>query len=93
MPVSNETIIDSVNSLDFAEPVVEFIAGKLGSFSEIVWFIFFAVLVFFIIYSLILVYHWLRYGVGSFAIWVAMVVYFAVSLALLVTLYLSALNI
>jgi hypothetical protein len=93
MPNSNETIIDSIGSLGFVKPVVEFISDRFNSFGEIVWLIFFAVLIFFVIYSLILVYHWLRYGVGSFAIWVAMIVYFVISFALLSALYLSALNI
>lgn len=93
MPDSNETIIDSIGSLGFAESITKFIADRFSSFSGIVWFVFFAVLAFFIIYSLILIYHWFRYGIGSFAIWVAMIAYFIVSFVLLSALYLSALNI
>lgn len=93
MPLNNETIIDSISSLGFAEPVISFISDKFSSFGEIIWFVFFIVLLFFAIYSLILVYHWFKYGIGSFAIWVAMIAYFVVSFVLLSALYLSALNI
>lgn len=93
MPISDKTIIDSVESLGFAEPVIEFISDRISSFSEIVWFVFFVVLAFFAIYSIVLVYHWFRYGIGSFIIWIAMAAYFTVSFVLLSALYLSALNI
>ena len=44
----------------------------------------------FLIYSLILVYHWLKYGIGSFTVWFAMIAYFSVSLICIILMYLSA---
>lgn len=62
----------------------------LNNSDNIVWFVFLFIFVFFLIYSLILVYHWLKYGTGSFTIWLAMIIYFSVSLICIVLMYLSA---
>ncbi|MDP6387724.1 MAG: hypothetical protein QGG63_00355 [Candidatus Pacebacteria bacterium] len=93
MPPFNEIVLDSIESFDFARPVIEFISDKFSNFGDIVWFIFFVVLVFFTIYSLVLVYHWFRYSIGSLMVWIAMIAYFTVSFVLLNAFYLSALNI
>lgn len=92
-PYGEEIISGPIKSLDFIESVFQFISSKLGDFGEIVWFIFFAVLIFFAVYSLILIYHWFKYGASSFAVWIAMIAYFTVSFALLATFYMSAVNI
>jgi hypothetical protein len=47
------------------------------------------VLIYFAIYSIILLYHWLRYGKRSLAIWVALIIYFGVSSVIVGTLVLA----
>ena len=42
-----------------------------------------AILVFYVAYSLILLYHWLRYGLNPFTVLLMMTLYFGVSLPLL----------
>ncbi|PIT96749.1 hypothetical protein COT82_01485 [Candidatus Campbellbacteria bacterium CG10_big_fil_rev_8_21_14_0_10_35_52] len=62
----------------------------LNNADNVVWFVFFVAFAFFFIYSLILIYHWFKYGAGSFIIWLAMIVYFSISLALISAMYFSA---
>lgn len=73
--------------LDIMELINNFI---LNNSDNVVWFIFLFVFGFFLIYSLILVYHWLKYGRSSFTIWFAMILYFAVSFVCITSMYLSA---
>ena len=58
--------------------------------NNIIWFIFFIAFAFFFIYSLMLIYHWFKYGGGLFAIWLAMIMYFSVSFVLIGAMYFSA---
>jgi len=50
------------------------------------WLVFVVVGTLWALYSLVLLYHWFRYGVSPLAILVAMILYFGVSLSLLGTL-------
>ena len=59
----------------------------------LVWGAFYILLGIFIIYSVILLYHWLRYGRSYPLIWSACFVYFGVSLFLLGIMSIAALNI
>jgi hypothetical protein len=61
----------------------------LENANSIVWLIFFVALAFFVFYSLILAYHWLKYGIGSSSIWLAMIIYFVGSFILISASYLS----
>jgi len=56
------------------------------STGTIVWGIFYITAAFFVIYSLLLLYHWLRYGSLYPLVWVMMIAYFGVSLLLLGTM-------
>jgi len=78
--------IDPLKSVGLPESVNNFILNNAG---DIAWFIFFVVLAFFAFYTLMLVYHWLKYGVGSFTMWLGMIIYFAVSFILISAMYLS----
>jgi hypothetical protein len=61
----------------------------LENANSIVWLIFFIALAFFIFYSLILTYHWIKYGIDSSTIWLAMIIYFVGSFILISVAYLS----
>ncbi|MCH7529910.1 hypothetical protein IIB50_02220 [Patescibacteria group bacterium] len=61
--------------------------------AHIVWLVFWTILGFAGIYSLFLLYHWFRYGLNSFAIWVVMILYFSVSFLLVGVMFLSVMNI
>lgn len=87
MQLDTNNIIDSFESESFVGLINDFI---LNNINNIVWFVFLIILVFFLIYSLILVYHWLKYERSSFTIWLAMIVYFSVSSVCLILMYLSA---
>ena len=82
--------IDPFGSSKLIETVTNLI---LNNTYNIVWLIFFVVLAFFCLYSLILVYHWLKYGMGSFTIWLAIIIYFVVSFILISAMYLSVITI
>lgn len=86
MPFDVSQSIDPFKSFGLLESVNNFILYNAVS---IAWLIFFVVLAFFAFYSLMLTYHWLKYGVGSFTMWIAMIIYFAVSFILLSAMYLS----
>lgn len=61
----------------------------LENANSIVWLIFFIALAFFVFYSLMLVYHWIKYGIGSSTVWLAMIIYFTGSFILISVSYLS----
>ncbi|OGG47444.1 hypothetical protein A3D66_02485 [Candidatus Kaiserbacteria bacterium RIFCSPHIGHO2_02_FULL_50_9] len=56
-------------------------ASALGVGNLAIWFAA-AALLFYAIYSLILLYHWLRYGINPFTVFIMMALYFGVSLPL-----------
>ncbi len=86
MQLNTNNIVDSFSN-GFTGLINDFISNNANS---IVWFIFLFIFAFFLIYSLILVYHWLKYGIGSFTVWFAMIAYFSVSLICIILMYLSA---
>ena len=59
----------------------------------IFWLIFLLVIVVVGIYSLLLLYHWIRYGMNSATTWVVMFVYFAVAIFLSGIMLLSVMGI
>ena len=59
----------------------------------VVWIIFIVVLVLFIIYSLILLYHWLKYAFSSLILWPAVIIYLGVSFVLVSTMFFTAISI
>jgi hypothetical protein len=74
---------------DIFQPIARFIPENINT-ADFVWFIFFAVLAFWIIYSIIMLYHWLHYSLHSKMIVAAMLLYFAISFALVSALFYSA---
>jgi hypothetical protein len=60
------------------------------SMGAAVWGFILFVMCVFVIYSLLLLYHWLRFGEKAPAIFVTMILYFGVSLLLVITLISSA---
>lgn len=86
MQLDTNNIVDPFSN-SFTKLINDFI---LNNSDNIVWFVFLFVFGFFLIYSLILVYHWLKYGKDSLTIWFAMIVYFAVSFVCIASMYLSA---
>lgn len=87
MQLDTNNIIDSFKSNNFIKLISDFV---LNNTNNIIWFIFLIIFVFFLIYSLIFIYHWLKYETASSTIWLAMIVYFSVSFICLVLMYLSA---
>jgi len=53
----------------------------------LVWGVFYILLVIFLLYSAVLLYHWLRYGSLYAITWVMMIVYFSVSFVLISTMF------
>jgi len=67
----------------------------LAAFSlsiEALWYVFFAVILFYAIYSAILLYHWVRYSMSASGSLIATFVYFGVSLPLIFTLLIATVN-
>ena len=58
---------------------------------KIVWSVFLILLTIFAVYTLLLLYHWLKHGAGSPITWLFMAAYGVVSFALLNALFFSAL--
>lgn len=79
-------IIDPFKFSRLFESLNNFILNNTGN---IAWLIFFVVLAFFVLYSLMFAYHWLKYSVNSFTMWLGMIIYFVVSFMLLSAMYLS----
>jgi len=61
--------------------------------ASIVWIVFLLIVVVFIAYSLILLYHWFRYTFSSLAMWPVLFIYFGVSFVLISTMFFAALSI
>lgn len=84
---SDNTLIDPVTK------ALNFTLGKSVNMVDIIWYIFLGAIFVFSIYSLILVYHWIKFGQDSAFIWVGMIVYSIVSFILLSTMYIATINI
>lgn len=61
--------------------------------SNFVWIVFLLVFIGFIIYTAILLYHWFEYALDAPMMWPVMIVYFVVSVFLLLVLFFAALSI
>ena len=69
--------------INLFQPLYEYIDGDV---STILWIAFGVLMFFFFIYSAILVYHWLKYGLRKHVVSIALSSYFLVSLALIATI-------
>lgn len=86
-----ETALETnLNPLGF---IPALIGEDIFSVDFLVWGAFYILLGIFIIYSVILLYHWLRYGHSYPLIWSTGFVYFGVSLFLLGIMSIAAFNI
>jgi len=81
------------------EPAVKGIVDQLAPLSSVslpvenfIWVGFGIVLFIFAVYSVILLYHWVRYAFTSLVTWPAMVIYFGVSFVLIGIMFFSALS-
>ena len=61
--------------------------------ANIFWLIFLLVISIVGIYSLFLLYHWMRYGMNSFTTWVVMIIYFVVAFVLAGIMLLAVMSI
>ena len=59
----------------------------------IFWLIFLLVIITVGIYSLLLLYHWVRYGMNSLTTWAVMFIYFAVAFVISAVMLLSVMGI
>jgi len=80
-------------------PVVKGIVDQLAPLSLVslpvenfIWIGFLIVLIIFAVYSVILLYHWIRYAFSSLITWPALVIYFGVSFVLISVMLFSALS-
>jgi len=67
----------------------------LAAFSlstQVLWYVLLAVTLFYTLYSAILVYHWIRYSMSVSGTFIAILVYFGVSVPLLLSLLIATVN-
>ena len=69
----------------FTETLQDYV--PLPTFDSAIWGAFLTILGIFAIYSLLLLYHWLRYGSLYATTWIMMIVYFGTSFLLLSTMF------
>lgn len=62
------------------------------SLSDAVWIIFIIVILLFVIYSLILLYHWLKYAFSSLILWPIIMIYLGVSFIIVSIMFFSAIS-
>ncbi len=59
---------------------------------QMAWYIFWTVIFFFVVYSLILLYHWMRYSESGAVTLAASLVYFGGSIVLINIMFFSVIN-
>ena len=81
------------------DPLIKGIVDQLAPLSSVslpvenfIWAGFVIVLFIFAVYSVILLYHWVRYAFTSLMTWPVMIVYFGVSFVLISVMFFSALS-
>lgn len=77
-----------INAMDYI-PSFTYSFSSLPLSTDVLWYIFFGIVLIFFFFSIFLVYHWFRYGMNIFASILATIIYAAVSVSILLIMLLS----